>query len=205
MRTVSALFKSYDQVATAVDGLSEMGVPSGGIAVVAQGRGVLAKVVGGTGLGAAFGGVAGLLSGFCMFLIPGLGWLVGGLGWMAGVGWLVPLMIGAVAGGVAGGAIGWFTDAGVDACDAPACAEAAARGGTLLVARVHDDEVGKARSILFRCGAIDTNARRGEYAPDGWDGFIAKDIWDEDIGSEDERLSNGSSAGQAGSRRRYVA
>ena len=62
------------------------------------------------------------------------------------------------------------------------------RGGTLLIARVHDDEAREARAILLKCGAIDTNSRRSEYAADGWDGFVAKDIWDEDIGSEDERL-----------------
>ena len=36
-----------------------------------------------------------------------------------------------------------------------------------------------------RSGAIDANTRRSEYAAGGWDGFVAKDIWDEDIGSED--------------------
>jgi hypothetical protein len=50
---------------------------------------------------------------------------------------------------------------------------------------VHDDEVGKAMALLRRCGAIDTNTRRGEYANDGWEGFVAKDMWDDDIGRED--------------------
>jgi hypothetical protein len=40
----------------------------------------------------------------------------------------------------------------------------------------------------MRCGAIDTNSRRSEYAADGWDGLVAKDIWDDDIGSEDKFL-----------------
>ena len=43
-------------------------------------------------------------------------------------------------------------------------------------------------TILRKCGAIDTNLRRTENAADGWDGFVAKDIWDEDIGSEDQLL-----------------
>jgi hypothetical protein len=206
MRTVSALFKTYDQVATAVDGLSEMGVPSGGIAVVSQRHGTLIKFMEGAGLGAAIGGVAGLLAGFGMFFVPGLGLMVGGFGWMAGIGWLIPLMIGAAAGGIGGAVIASFANTRADACDTLACAEAAKRGGTLLVVNVHDDEVGKARSILLRCGAIGTNARRGEYAPDGWDGFVSKDIWDEDIGSEEERLPGGRAADDdTGSDRRYVA
>ena len=175
MRTVSALFDPYDQVVAAVDGLSDMGVASGDITVISQSRDAMTKITEGAGLGAAIGGVAGL----GLFAIPGLGSVLG-------VGWLIPLLIGAAAGGVAGGIIGSLTSAGIDENDAHVYAEGVCRGGTLLIARVHDDEADDARAILLRCGAIDTNSRRGEYAADGWDGFVSKDIWDEGIGNEDE-------------------
>lgn len=181
MRTVSALFDTYDQVVMAVDGLSEMGVASGDITVISQSRDAATKIAEGASLGAAIGGVGGLLAGLGMFMIPGLGSVLG-------AGWLIPVLIGAAAGGVAGGVIGSLTGAGIDENDAHVYAEGVRRGGTLLVARVHDDEVGEAKAILLSCGAIDTNTRRGEYAADGWDGFVAKDIWDEDIGSEDKQL-----------------
>ena len=72
MRTVSALFDTYDQVIAAVDGLSDMGVRSSDITVVSQGRDPLTKITEGAGLGAAIGGVGGLLAGFGMFTIPAL-------------------------------------------------------------------------------------------------------------------------------------
>ena len=185
MRTVSALFDTYDQVVAAVDGLSDIGVDSGDITVISQNRDAVTTITEGAGLGAAIGGIAGL----GLFAIPGLGSVLG-------VGWLIPILIGAAAGGVAGGIIGSLTGAGIDENDAHVYAEGVRRGGTLLVARVHDDDAGDAGAILLRCGAIDTNSRRSEYAADGWDGFITKDIWDEDIGNEDERVERDNAARQ---------
>ena len=187
MRTVSASFDTYDEVTAAVDGLAEMGVACSEITVVSHRPGAMARITEGAGLGAAIGGLAGLLAGFGVIVLFGRGWLVG-------IGWLVPLLIGAAVGGVTGAIIGSKTGAGTEAGNARVHPGGARRGGTLLLARVHDDEVGQARAILLRCGAIDTNARRGEYAADGWDGFVAKDIWDEDIGREDERQSEDETA-----------
>jgi len=187
VRTVSASFDTYDEVSSAVDGLAEMGVACSEITVVSQGRQARARIVESAGLGAALGGVAGLLVGFGMIILSGREWLVGPV-------WLLPLLIGAAVGGIAGGIVGSKSGAGVETTHP--CARHTRRGSTLLVARVHDDEVGEARAVLLRCGAIDTNARRGEYAADGWDGFVAKDIWDEDIGREDERLSENGTISQ---------
>lgn len=200
MRTVSASFDTYDEVIAAVDGLSDMGVPGSDIAVVSRGPGLLAKIAGGAAIGAAIGSAGGFLAGFA---IPSLGYLFG-------IGWFAPLVVGAAAGGVAGGIIGSRRGAGVEESGVQAhAAEGAQRGGTLLVARVHDEEAGEAKAILLRCGAIDTNSRRSEYAADGWDGFVAKDIWDDDIGSEDDRLHEAQAdrdlAGRISSSHRHVA
>jgi hypothetical protein len=178
LRTVSALFETYDQVVAAVDALSDMGVPSSEITVVSPSRDPATQIREGAELGAAIGGVGGLLAGLGAFALPGLGSVLG-------VGWLIPLLVGAAAGGVAGSIIGALAGAGVDESDAHVYAEGVRRGGTLLLARIHDDEAANAKAILFRCGAIDSNTRRSEYAADGWDGFVVKDIWDEEIGRED--------------------
>ena len=89
---------------------------------------------------------------------------------------------------MAGGIIGSLTGAGIPETDAHVYAEGVRRGSTLVAARVDDIDAAEALAILRRCGAIDTNLRRTEYAAGGWDGFVAKDIWDEDIGSEDASL-----------------
>ncbi|MDQ2632820.1 MAG: hypothetical protein M3Y78_03680 [Pseudomonadota bacterium] len=178
MRTVSAHFDTYDEVAAAVDGLADMGVPSSEIAVVSPRRGAKVKITEAAALGGAVGGIAGLLAGLGMSGIPGLAPVFG-------IGWLLPFLIGAAAGSVAGGVIGSLTHAGIGGSEARVHAEGVRRGGTLVVARVHDDEARCANAVLLRCGAIDTNSRRSEYAADGWESFVARDIWDEDIGSED--------------------
>jgi uncharacterized membrane protein len=192
MRTVSALFDKYDQVAAAVDGLSDMGVASGDITVISPNKDAAVKIREAAGLGAAIGGVGGILAGLGVFAIPGLGPVLG-------VGWLVPVLVGAAAGGVAGGLIGAMTGAGIDEKEAHVYAEGVRRGSTLVAARIHDDEAGEALSVLQRCGAIDTNIRRGEYASDGWESFVPKDIWDDDIGSEDAH-----SADDDGKRQRFA-
>ena len=88
MRTVSASFDTYDEVSSAVDGLAEMGVACSEITVVSRRRHARARVVEGAGLGAAIGGVAGLLVGFGMIVLSGREWLFGPV-------WLIPLLIGA--------------------------------------------------------------------------------------------------------------
>ncbi len=177
MRTVSALFGTDDQVVAAVDDLAEAGIPTSDITVIHQGRGSRAKAKEGATLGAGFG----LLAGLAVLALPGVGAAVGAA-------WLVPSLIGVAAGGVAGGIIGSLN--GDDTQAAGADLPCGGRGGTLLVARVHDSEVGTAKAILLQSGAIDTNMRRSETAADCWEGFVAQDIWDEDIGSEDADRRN---------------
>jgi hypothetical protein len=181
MRTVSALFDTYDEVATAVDMLADMGIPSKDITVVAHGGHPSSKIATGAGLGAALGGVGGVLATLGAIAIPGPGLLLG-------IGWLAPILLGAAAGGVAGGIIGALTGAGIPEPEAHVYAEGVRRGSTLVAARVDDGDAAEARAILRRCGAIDTNLRRTEYAAGGWDEFVDKDIWDDDIGNEDVSL-----------------
>ena len=177
MRTVSARFDTYDQVVAAVDDLSEAGIASSDITVIPQHRDSGAKAKEGASLGAGFG----LLAGLAVLALPGVGAAVGAA-------WLVPGLIGVAAGGVAGGIIGSLSGGGTQATGADLTG--GSRGGTLVVARVHDSEVGTAKAILVHSGAIDTNTRRSEYAADGWEGFATTDIWDEDIGTEDSHRAD---------------
>jgi hypothetical protein len=180
LRTVSALFDTYDGVTAAVDGLADMGVPSKEISVLTQHGDFATKMAEGASLGAAIGSVGGILAGLAAIAVPGLGAIVG-------VGFLVPMLVGAAAGGVAGGIVGSLRGAGINEDLAKIYVEGVRRGSTLVAARVHDDEATRATSILDRCGAIDTNTRREEYASGGWDSFVVQDIWDDDIGREDAR------------------
>ena len=181
MRTVSGLFDTHDEARRAVHALEDAGIPSDDISVVSRHGDATADgglAAEGAGVGAAVGGVSGLLAGLGAFSIAGIGPVVG-------AGWLATTLLGAAAGGVAGGMIGSLTAAGVDAADARIYAEGLRRGGALVTARVEETKVPAARSILTQHNAIDTAARRKEYEGDAWDGFADKDIWDSDIGSED--------------------
>lgn len=167
MRTVSAPFERYDQVTAAVEGLSDMGVACDDISIRPSCRQTRSGLRGAIVLGSAIGGAGGIL----------------GAAVTASVldeSWLAYMLLGLVFGGLLGGTMNLLKSAG-----AGGHAGSLQRGSILVVARVHDDEAGEALSVLRRYRAIDTNARRSESA-DGWDGFAAKDIWDEDIGSEDE-------------------
>lgn len=193
LRTVSALFDTYDEVTAAVDGLVDMGIPSKEISVLTQHGDFASQMAEGAGLGVAIGGVGGILAGLASIAVPGLGALLG-------VGWLVPGLLGAAAGGVAGGIVGALHGAGIKKDLAQFYADGMRGGATLVAARVHDDEATRAISLLRRCRTIDTNSRRGEYATGGWDSVVAQDIWDEDIGREDAGSGRGREPDEPGGR-----
>ena len=71
MRTVSALFDTYDEVVAAVDLLADMGIASSDITVVTHGRHATSKIAEGAGLGAALGSVGGVLATLGAVAIPG--------------------------------------------------------------------------------------------------------------------------------------
>ena len=80
----------------------------------------------GAGIGAAVGGVGGLLTGLGLMAIPGVGPVVAA-GWLAAT--AAGAVTGAAVGGAAGGIIGGLTDAGVSEDDAHVYAEGVRRGG----------------------------------------------------------------------------
>jgi hypothetical protein len=117
----------------------------------------------GAGIGAAIGGTAGLLAGLGIMAIPGLGPVVA-------AGWLAAAAAGAVAGGAVGGIIGALTQAGVSKNDAEIYAEGVRRGGTLVTARVPDNDRGRYEAILDQA-AVNIREREQAWREGGWRGF----------------------------------
>ena len=82
-----------------------------------------------------------------------------------------------------------MTSAGVDENDAHVYAEGVRRGGTLVSARVEDDQVEIARSIINDKVPVDLNTRRAMYREEGWQGFdeTSADLTEEELVRERER------------------
>lgn len=124
------------------------------------------------GVGAALGGVigagGGVLAGLGLLAIPGLGPVVA-------AGWLASAAVGAVVGGAvvagAGGIVGALTHSGVSEEEAEFYAESVRRGGTLVSAKVGDEQAGVARTTLDSQPYVDVESRRAAYAAEGWSRF----------------------------------
>ena len=177
MRTVTALFDTYDHASSAVRGLKDAGFSSADVSIVANkmagdvpeddmdaGEGAAA----GAGVGAVAGGGAGLLAGLGTIAIPGIGPVIAG-------GWLLATAVGAIAGaavgGVAGGLLGALANAGVPEDEAHVYAEGIRRGGTLVSVRADDSRADTAAAILQNSAGVDIDRRRTDYLAEGWQGF----------------------------------
>ncbi len=174
MRTISALYDSYDHAASAVRSLKDAGIPSGDISLVANNADGLVheeehthsetNAPTGAGLGAATGAGVGLLAGLGALAIPGIGPVVA-------AGWLLSTAVGAALGATSGGILGALLKAGVSEEDAHVYAEGVRRGGALVTARVDDARADSANAILKSAQGVDITARRQEYATEGWERF----------------------------------
>jgi hypothetical protein len=174
-KTVTGLFDHYSDATSAVDQLKAVGISDRDISIVSnnadgryQDNDVGEDASAGAGIGAAVGGVGGLLTGLGIMAIPGVGPVVAA-GWLAAT--AAGAVAGAVVGGAAGGLIGALTDSGVDERDAHVYAEGVRRGGTLVTARVEEGRAAEAEAILQRSNWVDLPARRTAYEELGWTGF----------------------------------
>ncbi|CAN5901204.1 hypothetical protein BH11PSE3_BH11PSE3_25630 [soil metagenome] len=175
MKTVSKVYDSYAQARSAVDALEKMGVPSSDVSIVAN-KYVSADYADveevsdaakGAGIGGALGGGAGLLAGLGLLAIPGLGPVVA-------AGWLASTAVGVAAGAATGGIVGALVDAGLDREHADVYSESIRRGGTLVTARVKDEDAARAEGILSGYKPIDPVVRGAEYRKEGWKTFDPK-------------------------------
>ena len=181
--TISRLYENYSEAQSAVARLQAAGIPISDISIVANNSegwfsndgkhkvdrdrdGVDDRAEGagtGAGIGAGLGGTAGLLAGLGLLAIPGLGPVVA-------AGWLAATAAGAAAGAATGGIIGALTQAGLNNDDAHAYAEGIRRGGTLVTARVPDEDRSYLEGLLDQ-SAINLAQRRTAWQKSGWKSF----------------------------------
>jgi hypothetical protein len=178
---ISRLYDNYTDAQRAVQRLESAGVPHSDISIVANNSdnwfstnkkvdrdrdGVDDRVEGagkGAGIGAGLGGAAGLLAGLGLLAIPGLGPVVA-------AGWLASTAVGAVAGAATGGIVGALTEAGISKEDANVYAEGVRRGGTLVSARVPDNDRARLDAVLNE-SAVNLRDRSAAWQKSGWKGF----------------------------------
>ncbi|MBR0868990.1 hypothetical protein JQ633_01365 [Bradyrhizobium tropiciagri] len=179
--TISRLYDNYADAERAVGQLEQSGVPHSDISIVANNGegwyggggkvdrdrdGVDDRAEGagaGAGIGAALGGAAGLLAGLGLLAIPGLGPVVA-------AGWLVSTATVAAAGAATGGIIGALTQSGVPEEEASHYAEGVRRGGTLVCARVNEQDRRRVEAALDR-SSVDMTKRATAWQQSGWKGF----------------------------------
>jgi hypothetical protein len=181
-KTVVALYDTFDDAQNVVKDLIQAGFRRDDIGLAAasnlpdeaKGPYSASTGTGGTsgasgaasnaGLGAAVGGIAGLLVGLAALALPGIG-----LALVAGP--IVAALTGAGVGAVAGGLVGVLMDAGVPEEDAQTYAEAIRRGGTLVSVRAPDELLDQATGILNRYRPVNLQERAAEWRQGGWAGF----------------------------------
>lgn len=211
--TISRLYDNYSDAEQAVTRLENAGVPHSDISIVANnsdnwydsssGKAGLAsggkvdrdrdgtddRAEGagtGAGIGAGIGGAAGLLAGLGLLAIPGLGPVVA-------AGWLAATAVGAAAGAATGGIVGALTEAGVSKEDASLYAEGVRRGGTLVTARVPDQDRARLEALLHE-RSVNLQDRSSAWKKSGWTDFDAASppLAPDDIRRERELYGAGS-------------
>ncbi|MEP6564449.1 MAG: hypothetical protein ABJB10_04880 [Mesorhizobium sp.] len=147
MKTIAGLYEIYGDAEVAVRSLEDAGISPDEISIIAPDGSKRSGSAAATGasIGAAVGGISGFLAGIGAITVPGLGPVVG-------AGWLVATLTGAAAGGVAGGVLEVFADAGIDEADAYVYAEHVRGGGTMVMARVGEAQEDAATAILRKSG-----------------------------------------------------
>lgn len=118
----------------------------------------------GAGIGAAIGGLGGLLLGLGALAIPGVGPVIA-------AGPLAAALAGAGIGAVTGGIIGALVDLGIPEESAHVYAESVRRGNVLVAAQVEDNRVNEATRIMKRTGLIDIEREAEGWRSSGWTGF----------------------------------
>jgi hypothetical protein len=150
-------------------------------------------VVADAGIGAAIGGVGGLLLGLAGAAIPGIGPILA-------AGPIVSALTGAGIGAAGGGLIGALTESGVPEEHANYYSEAVRRGNVLVTVRAEGERADRASEVLDQHGAFDVDERVSGWKNSGWSGRYddkAEPLSREDI--ERERSFYGSSmAGATG-------
>lgn len=121
----------------------------------------------GAGIGAALGGVGGLLVGLAVLPIPGLGPVIA-------AGPIATTLAGVGIGAATGGLIGALTHVGVPEEHAHHYAEGVRRGGTLVTVSARDGLAERVSDVMSRHHAVDVNERAARWREGGWSDYDAR-------------------------------
>jgi hypothetical protein len=173
-KTVVGLFDEVEAAREVVRELIDAGIAPAEISFVAnnvnnepvtyEGGDDMTGTETGFGVGAAVGGIGGLLVGIGAFAIPGIGPVVG-------AGWLATTMAGAGLGALTGAYIGALTGVGIPEEDAHYYSEGVRRGGTLVAVKTNEEDAASAADIMRSHGAVDINKRAANYRATGYTGY----------------------------------
>jgi len=124
------------------------------------------EVAKGVGIGAAIGGLGGLLVGLGALAIPGVGPVIA-------AGPLLAALTGAGVGAVTGGIVGALADLGIPDEEAEIYSEGLRRGNILVIAQVPDTSASAVTRMMERPGLVDIHREAETWRSSGWKGFDA--------------------------------
>jgi hypothetical protein len=177
--TVVGVFNSVQDAHEAIRHLEQQGFSRDQISLVANrnARGLehmseedksamkdkTSDVLADAGIGAAIGGVGGLLLSVAGIAIPGIGPILA-------AGPIAAALTGAGIGAASGGIIGALTESGIPEEHAHHYSESVRRGDVLVMVRASGDRADRACEILDDHGAVDVDERVQNWQSRGWSG-----------------------------------
>lgn len=170
MATIAAIFERYEDADRVLHALNEIGLGRDDLSVVAPEEKIQDKLSGEEDVaadtaktGALFGGLAGLLVGVGVVLVPGVGPLltVGALATALG-----STAVGAGIGAAAGSFRGALEDMGIPDVEATVLEESVKEGGILVTAIAEGDQVQEVKNIMRRYNALDLETRKSMWERD---------------------------------------
>lgn len=203
-KTIVGVFNSVSDAQRAVQDLEAEGISRNDISVVAnknatdydtldaQDKG--SDVAADAGIGAAIGGVGGLLlSAAGALTLPVIGPILA-------AGPIVAALTGAGIGAAAGGLVGALTESGIPEDDARYYAEGVRRGDVLVTVKTDYMHADRARDILDHHGAADVDDRVSGWRARGWSGYDekAKPYSSDDYRTERSYYNSASTMGTTG-------
>lgn len=181
-KTVIGTYSNMETAVEVVNDLVNAGFHRNSISVIANNTdekyssyidqdGAMDDTAKGAGIGAAIGGLGGLLLGLGALAIPGIGPVIA-------AGPLAAALAGAGIGAVTGGIIGALIDLGIPEESAHVYAESVRRGNVLVAAQVEDSRADAATRIMERSGLIDIERESESWRSSGWSRFDDDSAYD---------------------------
>lgn len=200
-KTIVGVFSSVNDAQNAVRELEGLGIDRSDISIVANknaaGYDTLDKsdkasdVVADAGIGAAIGGVGGLLlSAVGAITIPVIGPILA-------AGPIAAALTGAGIGAAAGGLVGALTESGIPEEHARTYAEGVRRGDVLVTVKADSRRSDEVCDILDRNAAVDVDERVSNWQSRGWQGYneSANPYTEEELRAERQYYQSNSSIG----------